>query len=275
MRLQLIAGAAVLALTSSHPKAGGSDALQLAQHIPLPGVEGRLDHFAIDQAGERLFVCALGNNSVEVIDLQKGERIHSITGLGRPQGVAYFPEFGKLIVANDKGGACNLYDGKSFALAGSVDLKDDADNVRYDRSRKQAYVGYGDGGICVIDPESGKQVRSIELSGHPEAFVVESHGHRLFVNIPSAREVAVVDRDQGTVVARWNMRGASGNFPMAFDETHHRLFIGCRSLAQLVVLNSDSGAVLTPSRLLPIPMTFSSMKNIIAFLRFAAADRLP
>ncbi|HJX24761.1 MAG TPA: hypothetical protein VJ252_01285, partial [Chthoniobacterales bacterium] len=147
--------------------------LRLAQTIPLPSVEGRIDHFAIDVPGQRLFVCALGNNTVEVIDLRKAKRIHSITSLGAPQGVAYVPDRNQLYVANDKGGVCNIYDGKSFAPLGSVDFNDDADNVRYDSSAKRVYVGYGDGGIGVIDTETGKSVGFIKLSKHPEAFVLE------------------------------------------------------------------------------------------------------
>src|SRR5262249_4903279 len=77
-------------------------AFKLKQTIPLPGVEGRIDHFALDPSGERLFVCALGNNTVEVLDLRKGERIRSITGLGAPQGIVYIPELDRLFVANDK-----------------------------------------------------------------------------------------------------------------------------------------------------------------------------
>ena len=89
----------------------------------MPGVEGRIDHFASDPSGQRLFVCALGNNTVEVIDLRKGERIHSITGLGAPQGIAYVPDLNRLFVANDKGGICKIYDGKSFQLLGELRLQ--------------------------------------------------------------------------------------------------------------------------------------------------------
>src|SRR5258708_2681573 len=118
-------------------------ALKLKQTIALPGVEGRIDHLAFDGAGERLFVCALGNNTVEVLDLRKGERIHSITGLGAPQGVAYVPEFDRLFVANDKGGIFKIYDAKSFQKIGELNFKDDADNVRYDDGAKRMYVGFG------------------------------------------------------------------------------------------------------------------------------------
>lgn len=180
---------------------------------------------------------------MEVIDLRKGERIRSINGLGSPQGAAYIPELQRLVVANDENGAVNIYDGKSFVRVGMVDLKDDADNVRYDSATREAYIGYGSGGICVIDLHSAKQTRSFELPGHPEAFVLEQRGPRIFVNVPSVHEVVVIDRVRGKIVATWKTGEATANFPMAFDEVQHRLFVGCRSPAQLVVLNSDTGAV--------------------------------
>jgi DNA-binding beta-propeller fold protein YncE len=217
--------------------------LKLTKTIALPGVEGRIDHFAFDAAGERLFVCALGNNTVEILDLRKGERIHSITGLGAPQGIAYIPELSRISVANDKGGICKIYDGKSFQPVGELDFKDDADNVRYDSATKQIYVGFGSGGIAVVNAPDGKQIGSIKLSAHPEAFELEKTGKRIFVNVPNSRHVAVIDRDKSEVVATWKTDLAFANFPMALDEANHRLFVGCRLPSKLVVLSTESGDV--------------------------------
>jgi DNA-binding beta-propeller fold protein YncE len=217
--------------------------LKLNQTIPLPGVEGRIDHFAFDAAGERLFVCALGNNTVEVLDLRKGQRAHSITGLGAPQGIAYIPELDRIFVANDKGGICKIYDGKSFQAVEELNFEDDADNARYDEATKKIYVGFGSGGIAVINAPDGKEVRSIKLSAHPEAFQLEKKGSRIFANVPDSRHVAVIDRDKGEVVARWKTDLAFGNFPMALDEVNHRLFVGCRLPSRLVVLDTESGKV--------------------------------
>jgi len=218
--------------------------LQLKQTIPLPGVEGRIDHLDLDINGKRLFVCALGNNTVEVIDLNKGERIHTISGLGAPQGVAFVPELNRLLVANDKGGVCNIYDADSFQLIGKVDFADDADNVRYDSASKQIYVGFGSGGIGIINAADGKRIGSIKFAAHPEAFELEKQGRRIFVNVPNARHVAVIDRDKGEVTATWKTDGAFGNFPMALDETNRRLFVGCRLPSKLVVLDTESGKVI-------------------------------
>jgi len=218
---------------------------KLRETIPLPGVEGRIDHFALDASGERLFVCALGNNTVEVLDLRKGERIHSITVLGAPQGIVYIPELDRLFVANDKGGIFKIYDGKSFQQISELNFEDDADNVRYEDTTKRIYVGFGSGGIAIVNAVDGKQLGSITLAAHPEAFELEKNGKRIFVNVPNSRHVAVIDREKGEVVTTWKTDLAFGNFPMALDEANHRLFVGCRIPSKLVVLNTDSGDAVT------------------------------
>jgi DNA-binding beta-propeller fold protein YncE len=234
---------ALFCCCATAPSNAQSAPFKLKQTISLPGVEGRIDHLAFDPAGERLFVCALGNKSVEVIDLRKGERIHSIVGLAAPQGVGYAPEVNRLLVANDRDGICKIYDGKSFQAVGELNLQDDADNVRYDEANKEFYVGFGSGGIAVISAGEGKQVGSIRVGAHPEAFQLEKKGSRIFVNVPQSRQVVVVDRDKGEVVATWKTDLAFENFAMALDETNHRLFVGCRLPSKLVVLNTDSGDV--------------------------------
>ena len=126
-----LALAVVIALAGNCLAAAESSGaeLQLKQTIPLPGVEGRIDHLDLDAAGDRLFVCALGNNTADVLDLRKGERVHTISGLGSPQGLVYIAELNRLFVANDKGGICKIYDAKSFQTVGELNFKDDADNV--------------------------------------------------------------------------------------------------------------------------------------------------
>jgi DNA-binding beta-propeller fold protein YncE len=235
--------AALCCIGLSETTAQTAEPFRLQQTIPLAGIEGRIDHMVCDLAGERLFVCALGNNTVEVLDLRKGERIRSISGLGAPQGVAYVPELDHLFVANDKGGIFKIYDGKSFQQIGELNFQDDADNLRYDLTTKKIYVGFGSGGIAVVNAPDGKQIGSIKLSAHPEAFELENNGKRIFVNVPNSRHVAVIDREKSKVVTTWKTDLAFGNFPMALDDENHRLFIGCRLPPKLLVLNTETGEV--------------------------------
>jgi len=217
--------------------------LKLEQKIPLSDVKGRIDHMAMDSKGARLFVAALGNNTVEVVDTSAAQRVHTIKDLHEPQGVVYIPGLDKIAVANGEGGALQIYDGKSFALLKSFDFEDDADNLRYDEAAKQIFAGYGKGAIGIIDASTNTRVKDIKLAAHPESFQLESKGKRIFVNVPSAHLVQVIDRDKAAVIANWEIKEAKGNFPMALDEANHRLFVVCRSPARLLVLDAESGKV--------------------------------
>ncbi len=215
--------------------------LELVQTIALPGVEGRIDHLAIDVELQRLYVAALGNGTIEVIDLAADKRVGAIEGLHEPQGIAVIPKTHTIVVGSGGDGACLFYN-SDLKQIGAVKELDDADNVRYDASADRIYVGYGDGFLATIDPAGPRLVGRVKLAGHPESFQLASADRRVFVNIPSAHRVAIVDRGRG-VVGSWRVFQAHANFPMALDEKHQRLFIACREPAQLLVFNTETGAV--------------------------------
>lgn len=230
------------------PQAGGTAALEQVQAIELPNVAGRIDHMALDPQAGRLFVAALGNNTLEVIDLKAGKPTDEIKGLKEPQGVAYVPEDNKLLVTNGDGDTLDIYDAQSLKLLNQVVLGDDPDNVRLDATTGYAYVGYGTGNgsaLGVVDVRTGTKVSDIKLSGHPESFQLEDSGQRIFVNVPTARHIAVVERDKGSVVETWPLSNAAENFPMALDEGNHRLFVGTRSPAKLLVFDTETGTQVT------------------------------
>jgi WD40 repeat protein len=215
--------------------------LKLIQTIPIPGVEGRIDHVSVDIQGKRLFVAALGNNTVEVLDLNTGSVVHSIADLNEPQSALFVASLNKIFVTNGGNGVCQIFDGTSFAELDRVELSGDADNIRFDNNSSSVIVGYGDGGLSFIDGNTEKAVNDIKLSGHPESFQFESSGSKIFVNVPSANQIAVVDRKQQKVISTWFMTSALANFPMALDENHHRLFVGFRAPAKLIVFDTETG----------------------------------
>ena len=215
--------------------------LRLIQTIPLPGVEGRIDHLAVDVAGQRLFVAALGNNTVEVVDLKKGERVQSLAGFKEPQGLAYLPDTQTVAVANGGDGVVTLLDGASFKPTKTIAFGDDADNLRYDATRKRLYVGYGNGALGAYDTAKGGRLADVALDAHPESFQLDAASNRIFVNVASRQKVAVVDANRNAVAATWPVSAGAANFPMALDASHHRLFVLTRKPPHLVVLDTESG----------------------------------
>jgi DNA-binding beta-propeller fold protein YncE len=227
-----------------------SEALSLESHIPLPNVKGRIDHLSVDLKGHRLFVAAVDNHTLEVIDLKSGQRIHTITGLAEPQGVFYDPSTNRLFVACALDGATKVFDGTTFQVLATMKFPDDADNVRYDTRTKNVIVGYagakqlrkrdaGSGGLGFLDTD-GKRIADIVIDAHPESFQLEKTGYRLFVNVPEKKEIEVIDVPKRAVLARWPVT-QENNFPMALDEEHHRLFVACWKPSELVVFDTESG----------------------------------
>jgi hypothetical protein len=120
----------------------------------------------------------------------------------------------------------------------------DADNVRYDQKAGRVYVGYAAGALAAFDAD-GRTLGDVKLAGHPESFQLESLGPRIFINVPGAKQVAVVDRGTQAQVGSWPVTAAGANYPMALDEANRRLFLGCRQPAKLLVYDTARGQLVT------------------------------
>lgn len=217
--------------------------LVLERTIPLDDVSGRIDHMAVDIAGKRLFVAELGNNSVDMVDLQAGKVVGRIGGLKEPQGVAYIPGKDLVIVANAGDGSVRFFRAADLSPLGTVSLGDDADNIRIDPTTGHVLVGYGSGALAVVDVASRSKIADIKLAGHPESFQIDPKTNRAFVNIPDERQIAVVDLGVRKQVATWRIPNLSANFPMAIAGEAGPLAVVFRSPAKLVLLDPATGAV--------------------------------
>src|SRR5207253_7700807 len=227
--------ATVVAQTAGPP-------LVLEAKIPLGDVSGRIDHLSIDLKRQRLFVAELGNNSLGVVDLAAGKVLRRISGLSEPQGVAYVPFADSVYVANAGDGSVRVLRGDDLAPIGRVELGDDADNVRVDAQHNRVLVGYGKGAIAVIDPASRTKTDDLRIKGHPEGFQIDETGTQVFVNVPDARDIEVVDLATGATrsLPTGDLRS---NFPMAIDHDAHRVLVVFRSPPTLMALSSQDGRV--------------------------------
>src|SRR5262245_7804634 len=221
--------------------------LRLEYKIPLGEVAGRIDHMAIDLKRQRLFVAELGNNTVGVIDLDARKVLRVITGQKEPQGVAYAAITDTLYVSNAGDGSVRQFQGEQYAPLGSIDLGNDADNIRIDASTNRIFVGFGNGALAVIAAESRTKLVAIQLKAHPESFQLDPSSGRIFVNVPKAREIAVVNLAEGKQTASWPV-GNDSNFPMAIEQSTQRLLVVFRNPPQLGVFSLRDGAQIAQVR---------------------------
>lgn len=238
-------GAAALALVvmimPGAAVAADAPPLTLERKIPLGEVKGRIDHLAADVAHRRLFVAELGNDSVAVVDADGQKLVRRIGGLKEPQGVGYVAASDTLLVANAGDGSVRAFAGPDFTPAWRLDLGEDADNVRIDAAG-EAIVGYGSGALAIIDPWAHAKLADIRLKAHPESFQIAESG-RIFVNVPEAHEIAVIDRAAARPIAAWPLSDVGGNFPMALDKETHRVVVVARHPSRLLAFAEDGARV--------------------------------
>jgi DNA-binding beta-propeller fold protein YncE len=228
--------ATLLAQTAGAP-------LVLETKIPLGEVSGRIDHLAIDLKRQRLFVAELSNNSLGVVDLAAGKVMHRIGGFSEPQGVAYVPFTDSVYVTNGGDGSVLVLRGEDLTPIGRIELGGDADNMRVDAKRHRVLVGYGKGALAVIDPATRTKTADFRLKAHPESFQIDETGSQVFVNVPDAHEIEVLDlAAEGN--RSWPTQGARSNFPMAIDDGAHRVLVAFRSPPTLMAFSSQDGRII-------------------------------
>jgi DNA-binding beta-propeller fold protein YncE len=224
--------------------ARAEEPLVLEATIPLGNIYGRIDHMAADVARQRLFIAELGNDSVGVVDLKQRTVLRTVMHLKEPQGVGYVPKTDTLYVASALDGGLRPFVGPELKPGEVIPLGANADNIRVDAKSGLMFVGYGAGGIAVIDPASNKKQADIALREHPEGFQLSADGARIFVNVPDAHQIAVIDRAAGKQVATWPMRDGRANFAMALDGDE-RVITAFKRPAHLAALSTKDGNVAT------------------------------
>jgi hypothetical protein len=239
------AGFASLLLFSPVQSAEPVLPLVLETTIPLSNVAGRIDHLAVDLGRKHLFIAEVGNNTLDAIDMATQKPVHRIAGLDEPQGVVYLPGPDLIAIGNGGDGAVRFFSGADFSPRGVVSLGDDADNVRVDPRNGHLIVGYGGGGLAVIDPLKPAKLADIPLTGHPESFRLSLSAGRIFVNVARVGRITSIDLASGKPLANWMPPGLTANFPMNLDESGHAVIVVFRSPAKLAMFDMTTGAMIT------------------------------
>ena len=226
--------------------------LKLVRTIRLPGIEGDFDHFALDLRGHRLFLAEEDHHTVEVFDSRTFKSLRSIAGFARPHWLLYLPESNQLFVTDGPAGAVKIFKADSYRLVKTIPLGPGADCIAYDPATRYLYVTYGgrdaraySSSIAIISTASGQHLGDISLPAVRLEGMAIGAG-RLFVNIASREEIAVIDLQTRKLVATWSLAlEGDANVPMRLDKAHHRLLIATRTPSKFIVVDANSGRVVS------------------------------
>ncbi len=217
----------------------------------LPGYSGDFDHFAVDLAGNRLFLAAEDHGTLEVFDLKSGRHLKTVKGFDTPHSVFPIPRSHRLLVT-DGSESVKLLDDQTLAPVSSIKLHPGADSIGFDGGSGHLYIVTGGKDVKLkeswleeIDPVAAQKISEVHFDAdHVEALAVQQGGPHVYINVTDKNDLAVIDKTSHTVVARWPIKEAEQNALVQLDEATHRLFVITRKPGKMLVLDADSGATL-------------------------------
>ncbi len=223
----------------------------LERTTPLPDITGDFDHFAVNQAGNKLYVSAEEHHSIEVFNLKTGEHLQSVSGVTTPHTLAFVPEKNELLVADGGDSSCRILDARDMHEVKRIALEAGPDAGYYDKEKRLFYVGNGGRGakqpssyITIISADSGEIVNRIRVeSANLESMALNRAENVLYVNMRDKKLIGVVDLSKNEVRQTWTIPDLNLNTPMAFDSRNHRLFIAGRKPGKFYVIDTQSGRV--------------------------------
>jgi DNA-binding beta-propeller fold protein YncE len=226
-----------------------SSILQISQTIVLPGVNSGFDHFAYDPQRKRLFLAASDQGSVEVIDLNSGQIVKSISGFKNPHSILFRPGVPSFLVTDSGPAASALVDTAALRKTRSLRLALGANCILFDSSRHVMYetaggdrVGEKTSTLESVDPDTGNVLKSVQVDAlHLQPMALDPKTGRLFVNLADQNAIGVYNRDTLVRMATWRIPKGKRNSPIVFDSIHRRLFVVASDPGILLELDPDSG----------------------------------
>jgi DNA-binding beta-propeller fold protein YncE len=231
---------------AAKPSGGpGASGYHVIKTIPIGG-EGGWDYVTVDSDARRVYVSHATH--VVVLDADSGAKVGDIPDTQGVHGVAIAPDLGRGFVSNGRANTVTIFDLKTLATIGTVDVKgQNPDAIYYDAATKRVFAFNGrSSNATAINGADGKVAGIIPVGGKPEFAVGEGKG-RVFVNIEDKSELLEIDAEKLAVLHRWPLAPCVEPSGLAMDAAHRRLFAVCDN-KMMAIVNADTGKIVaTPA----------------------------
>jgi len=214
----------------------------LDKTIPLTGDAG-YDYVAIDMANNRLYVSH--GTMLNVVDLTTEQQVGLISDLKGIHGIAIAHKSNRGFISDGKANAVVAFDLTTLKVIATIPVTATGpDGIIYDPYSDQVFSFNGaSNNSSVVDPNTLKQVGTVDLGGAPEFAVADGKG-KIYNNLEDKNSVDVIDTKTLKVIGNYSLAPAGGPTGIALDDADNRIFSACRQNKGLSVLDATSGKVI-------------------------------
>ncbi len=224
--------------------------LRLEGYVDLPEHRsaGGFDHAAVHRGLRRLYVAHTANDALDVVDLDKGRYVDSVSQLTGVAGALVDEQSGLVFTSNRGEDTVGIFDARSPGSLTKVPVGVRPNGLAFDPTRRTLLAAnVGDPAdpttytVSVVDADRATMIASIPVPGRTRWTVFDPMADAFFVNIADPASIVVVDGAEPTRVARTIEVGAAGPHGLEVDEAG-RLYCACDA-GRLFVMAPASYAI--------------------------------
>jgi len=227
--------------------------------LPVHAKPGGFDHAAVHGPRGRLYVAHTANDAVDMIDCATNTYLGSIPRLGGVAGALVSEEHDLVFTSNRTENTVGIFSPSQEEALIKVKVGLRPNGLAYDARRRlllAANVGEparpGFFTVSAVDVPTRAMIADVPVSGRTRWVVFDAETGCFYVNIADPPQIAVIEAEKPSVVARTLSIPATGPHGLDLDAATHRLFCACDGKT-LVVLDARSGAVSAQAELAGVP----------------------
>jgi hypothetical protein len=206
----------------------------------IAGGDGGYDYISVESVAHGVFVGR--TTGVMKLDLRSRQATMDFVKGENVAAVLIIPGTSLMLSTNRGNNTATLFDRNSGVVKARIPTGKGPDGALYDPHSKRAFVMNGDDhSATLIDVARASVAGTIPLGGEPEAGVSDGSGH-VYINIADSAEIAVVDVQSRTTVARYKMPGCEGPTGIDYDPQSKLLISACRKSQVAKLIDSVTGA---------------------------------
>jgi DNA-binding beta-propeller fold protein YncE len=207
---------------------------KIVDRIKVP--DGGFDYATFDTATGRVLMAR--TDFTTVIDSKTG-KVSQLASAARAHMTLPVPGT-TLAALPQREGTVRIVDMATDKVLADIPAQKNPDGAAYDPFSKLVFaMNHDSGEATVVDPIAGKAVATIPVGGTLEFPAADGAG-KVFVNVTSVPEIAVIDVKSRTVTARYKLDGCMGASGLAYASQAKLLISSCGN-GMAKVLQADTG----------------------------------
>lgn len=224
------------ALLAPAVRAADAPAYRIAERIKVP--DGGFDYATFDPAANRVYMPR--GAFTTVIDAATSAVSQLTNGIS--DHIALPVPGTSLMVLTQRKGVIRIADTATDTVLADLAGEKNPNSAAYDPVTKMAFVFNKDSGTAsIVDPVARKVVAVMPVSPNTLEFPVADGRGRIFDNIETTAEIAVIDTKSRKVTGFYKLKGCEEPTGLAYDAAANLLISSCNNGVAKVV-NADTGA---------------------------------